>query len=560
MLSRGRKAILALTNQMHKANKGQNKIILKDKNGNVVANFDTILKYAEEVKYPSGTDQFLRISIIKSTGVKKDVTVSLKELNKIDWSAVDIQCVVNDQNRHARSFIAYHIAQQLNDVPIHYKIGLEQLGISKINNIAVFAAGDHLIVPSNNQNLAENITIRPSGSRLDIDKNYSIKEASVEMKVLMELSQEIGRIVVAHAISAIIRSAFKESGFTPSTILYIVGESGMFKTQYVTNLVQLYDRNKEIKPNTRLNSSLSYVEDTLSRFGENTAVIDDLHTGESSSVKKNNERNLEELIRRVSDNTGRGHMCGNKSVQNNFRGNVIVIGEYISGKGSTLPRALVAKITQRPDGIKLDQYQRSKKLVVSTFYYYFIQWYVDNYAYICTLIDDQLTKHRYRKYSDTIHARLIDTAFYLIASYNILLCFFKEHGVMSDDEITTERNSFSAQVNRLIYEQQKLYGPYNTDFLAIIRNAYQSGKFLIAKSDKLFDESRYDCVIHYNCLCIYSKRFDKVMSDLIPNYDHRRLIRALKENNALKLHESDGKNDIKINSLKKRFLLFILIC
>ena len=80
MLSRGRKAILALTNQMHKANKSQNKIILKDKNGNVVANFDTILKYAEEVKYPSGTEQFLRISIIKSTGVKKDVTVSLKEL------------------------------------------------------------------------------------------------------------------------------------------------------------------------------------------------------------------------------------------------------------------------------------------------------------------------------------------------------------------------------------------------------------------------------------------------------------------------------------------------
>lgn len=436
--------------------------------------------------------------------------------------------------------------------------GIEHQGLHLVDNYAVFLAGDKLNTPNGHSDLRKKIKIAPCGFRLDIDTKLSPKTAFNGMGELIGLNGEIGRILVAHTISGLIRHAYKEIGYNPCAVLVIVGESGMFKTHYIAHMVQLYNRNDEIKPVTRLNSSSRFIEDILYEYAECTAVIDDLHTGSSSTIKRNNENTAEELIRRISDDTGRGIKNGNALVQKSFRGNAIFVGEYFSGKGSTVPRALIANITQKIDGRILDEYQRHKKLVVSTFYYYFLKWYVNNYGEICKTLDSELTKHRQTNYESKLHSRLLDRMFYLTTSYNLFLQFCKESGFITDEIVNNGKSSFASQICRLCIEQQNRFVPPNTDYLSIISKAYKKGLFKIAKDVKFFDERKHDGVIHYNCLCFYSKRFDSVMSGIIPNFDHKEVIKYLKNHNALKVHESDGKNDVKISGLKKRFFAIFL--
>lgn len=518
-----------------------------------VANFRVEVIHLKKIQYPDHIDKIILAKITFTPKICKRVEIPLDELDRFDWTKCDERCVINKQRRNARTYLNEYIKLQLCGARVHNMVGIDHQGIHLVDNNAVFLAGDKLITPKGYNDLSNKIKVSPCDFRLDIDTKLSPKAAFSGMKELMNLNCEIGRVLVAHTISGLIRQAYKEIGYTPCAVLVVVGKSGLFKTHYIAHMVQLYNRNDEIKPVTRLNSTSRFIEDILYEYAECTAVIDDLHTGSSSTIKRNNENTAEEIIRRISDDTGRGIKSGNSLVQKSFRGNAIFIGEYFNGKGSTVPRALIANITQKIDGSTLDEYQRHKKLVVSTFYYYFLKWYVNNYQQICSELDYELTKHRQTNYESKLHFRLLDTMFYLTTSYNLFLRFCKESGFITDENVINDRSSFAAHVCKLCIEQQNRCTLPNTDYLSIISKAYMKGMFKIAKGAKFFDENKHDGVIHYNCLCLYSKRFDSVMSNIIPNYDHKDLVDTLKKEGALKTHCSDGKNDVKICSLKKRF-------
>ena len=518
-----------------------------------VANFLVKVIHLKKIQYPDHIDKIILAKIYFTKKICIRVEIPLDELDRFDWTKCDERCVINKQRRTARAYLNDYIRRHLCGAPVRNMTGIEHQGLHLVDGHAVFLAGDKLITPEGHDDLSNKIKVNPCDFRLDIDTELSPKDAFSGMMELMSLNCEIGQVLVAHTISGLIRQAYKEIGYIPCAVLVVVGKSGMFKTHYIAHMVQLYNRNDEIKPVTRLNSTSRFIEDILYEYAECTAVIDDLHTGSSSTIKRNNENTAEEIIRRISDDTGRGIKSGNSLVQKSFRGNAILIGEYFNGKGSTVPRALYANITEKIDGRILDEYQRHKKLVVSTFYYYFLQWYVNNYHQICSELDRELTKHRQTDYESKLHSRLLDTMFYLTASYNLFLQFCKESGFITDEQANIGKSSFAAQVCRLCIEQQNRYALPNTDYLSLISKAYKKGRFKIAKDTTSFDENKHDGVIHYNCLCLYSKRFDSVMSDIIPNYDHKDLVDTLKKEGALKIHSSDGKNDVKICGLKKRF-------
>lgn len=523
-----------------------------------VANFDVKVISIENIQYPEYCVTQICVKIIFSVESCVFAKIPFEGLDDADWSEYDKRCVINKKRRTARSYFNDYIRCQFSQCEVHNKIGIDQQGISKINDTAVFLAGDKLLVPEDKEDIRSQIEIRPNNFRLDIDNQLSLEEEYGGMKQLIDLSPDIGRILVAHTVSGLIRSAFKEIGFIPCAVLVIVGASGMYKTHYTSHMTQLYNRKDIIKPVTRLNSTSRFIEDILYEYAECTAVIDDLHTGGSSQIKRNNETTAEEIIRRISDDTGRGFKSGNNLVQKDFRGNVIFIGEYFNGKGSTVPRALIANIVHKIDGAILDEYQRHNRLVVSTFYYDFLQWYVENYKLVCKVLDGKLTEHRRTKYETKLHPRLLDTYFYLTVSYRMFLDFCKTQRLISEEELTKADYEFTTQICRMCLDQQNRYVPQSTNYLSLITKAYKKGQFTIAKDVKSFDENKHDGVIHYACLCFFSKHFDSVMSRIIPNYDHRALVRYLKKENALKTHNSDGKNDVKISGLNKRFFSIYL--
>lgn len=184
-------------------------------------------------------------------------------------------------------------------------------------------------------------------------------------------------------------------------------------------IAQIYDRKDRIAPLARFNSSKNYLENELYRHREYSVIIDDMNAGETvESIRRAVDKGIE-ITRQVGDDTGRGKMRGNTSEIHRFYGNAIFIGEDHFGEGSTIPRLLNARITAAPDGRILDYYQRSKPLLVSTFFYYFIKSYVKDYYNACEFIKKCLDESRNGEYEGGTHPRFRDTEFFLRVSYRL---------------------------------------------------------------------------------------------------------------------------------------------
>ena len=303
----------------------------------------------------------------------------------------------------------------------------------------------------------------------------------------------------------------------------------MLKSHYVPHITQLYNRADEIRCDTRFNSTQRFIEDTIGEHDECTVVIDDLHSAGEKSIKRTNEITAEEMIRRISDDTGRGYKEGNSAIQQKFGGNVVFIGEYIIGKESTVPRILIVNLTKKINGVILDEYQRKQPLLVSTFYYYFLQWYVENFEDICKWIDERLTKFRKATASSSMHGRLLDTQFYLQTSYMIFLEFCKDSEFISEEDALDEYDSFGEQLHRLILEQQNRYGPSkkDIDYLKLVRKLYKKGKFRLADSAATFQAEKHDGLIYYECLCLRREKLEKRLRKIYPDIKINDVINGL---------------------------------
>lgn len=526
----------------------------KDENNKPVCTFIPEVMSMIKVVSTTGDKDLVRLKIHFKEGESKENIVSLSELDRMDWFTIDKRCIINPHYKNANGYISNIIRASLNDVPIETRYSPDKLGICHIGDEVAFIAGDRAIARSSATQLESSFNLDHLSFRLDIDTGLTKKQTFEGMKELISLSPEIGRVLVAHVISGLTREAFKEAGFIPCAVLVIVGESGMLKSQYVPQIVQLYNRSDEIRADTRFNSTQRYIEDILYEHSECTTVIDDLHTAEARYIKRTNEATAEEIIRRVSDDTGRGHKEGKVMVQRKFRGNVVFIGEYAIGRESTMPRALIVNLTKRPDGKILDKYQRKQPLLVSTFYYYFIQWYVEHYADICDWIDMRLTNFRTMSTNLHIHGRLKDTQFYLHASYIIFLEFCKDSGFILSEDVQDESSIFEKQLFQLVQDQQKRYKSNATtvedvDYLKFLQKLYKESGFRLADSADTFRVGKHDGLIYYGCLCLRRENLEKVIHKRFPYVQINDVIESLVARRALK--QGKSKRTVKISTLNK---------
>lgn len=524
----------------------------KDSNNNKpISTFIPEVLSEIKVHTAQGSIAHIRLMLHFKSGQSEEYIVPLSDIENMDWFQQDKRCLLNPHYHHGNEYIANIIRSGLMNAPIEEEQCLDRLGIHHIDNKIVFVAGDRIITSSSDNVAALNIQAAILPFKLDINPMLSPKEAFDGMRELVCLSSEIGRVLVAHVISGITRSAFKEVGFTPCAVLVIVGKTGMLKSHYVPHMSQLYNRNSEIRAVTRFNSTQRFIEDILNDYSECTAVIDDLHSAESRGIKKINETTAEEIIRRIGDDTGRGHKEGNALVQKKFRGNAVFIGEYTIGKESTLPRALVVNITVPPNSVVLDKYQRHQPLIISTFYYYFIKWYVEHFNDIRNEIDERLTK--FREMSVTgVHLRLKDTQFYLQTSYMLFLEFCKNSSFITEKEAQDEYRSFRTQLVKLIQAQQARISldnekPKKLNYLKLIRDLYKSNRFRLAENAEKFDQNKHDGLIYYECLCLRGKNLDKIIHKEFRNFKHYDMINDLLSKDALKLVAK--KNTVQIRQL-----------
>ena len=197
---------------------------------------------------------------------------------------------------------------------------------------------------------------------------------------------------------------------------------------------------------------------------------------------------------------------------------------------------------------------QQEPLMLSTFYNYFLQWYIDNFDEIVEVLKEWMAV--YRSIQSDIHPRLQEAQFCLEAAFKLFLTYRQEKGFISREESLDEYNAFYNQLRTAVIEQNNRVNqttcikPINVDYLKIIRSLYQDKRFRLVGSAKDFEAKEHDGIIHKNHLYLRSNKLMARINTFEPFAEFDDVLEDLKSQQALKAGKDSNSKKIAGSSLR----------
>lgn len=507
-----------------------------------IGNFMPLVDALVEMYEDGVSELYARITLQFADGTKREsLTVLLKELEKIDWSNnIDLRCILNPDVGKASEHIASVIRLQCAKARLEKMTIINRIGTHYVEQIPVFYTGDRLIWP---EGIADKPAVKWSpllNMKLAIDSNCPEEEAVAGMMRIVNLSPEAGTILFSQNLLYVMREAFVAAGTTPRTIVYLHGKTGVKKTTYSGFQTQLYNRHEPLEPLTRLNATIAAAVNLLYEKSDCIVVFDDLFPAQDREIHRQQEKTLLELTRVIGDGIEPARMRGWKVAKEPPRCGILFTGEYYIGSGSDAARLLPVHMMTPIDNNKLTACQ-NEPLMLSTFYSYFITWYITHFDDVVNLLKGWI--EQYRSTKTDIHARLQETQFCLEAAFRIFLTYCEDKGFVSNESALTRYNSFYQLLRAIVMEQNNRVCKtenvmetthINVDYLALIRSLYHEKRFHLPDSVKHFNRDEHDGVIHDDCLILRREKLIAKLKTFDLSIDFENVLKQLKERQALK--------------------------
>jgi hypothetical protein len=481
----------------------------KDDKGNVLCYFSLEVRSIVDVYRSSEKEPERHVKIrlyFDEERYSDDFVIPLLQLEKFNWLAKNERCRFNPKISEikVKRYLADEIRANLPEAPVEKQYILDSLGCHVIEGVRVFNTGEGLIWPSPIKENWPDIKPVTSPFHLDIDATLKEDEALAGMLKLISLCPNAGRIILAHTLLYIMRSAYVDVGKSPCVSVFLHGESNLKKTSLSALMTQLHNLGSGIESPPRLNSSISAAIKIIFGKSDCVVVLDDLFPADSKQIRHKQEEVLSEITRIIGDGVEPARMRGGKLAKTPPTCGVLFTGEYLIGTGSTAARLLPVEMTP-PDQESLRKFQ-TQPLIVSTFFRFFIEWFISNYDWI----RDQLNKwaNAYLKTRIVAHDRLNETHFFLNTAYVMLMQYCYVKGFLSQEEVKRIHHFFGVLLRDLVREQQErvtkgtLGKAKDFDCLSRIRSLYQATEFHLAENAEEFKSGEYDGVIHNGCLCL----------------------------------------------------------
>ena len=227
------------------------------------------------------------------------------------------------------------------------------------------------------------------------------------------------------------------------------------------------------------------------------------------------------------------------------RCNVIIPAEYIYGKGSTAARTLVTGLTEEISDIAFHECQ-NEPLLASTFYYYYIKWYVANYSEIKNTLKEWLND--FRSSSLDVLRRLNETYFCILSTYMMFLQYCYEKNFVLAEDAESLLYDFQDVLTSLIYAQNRIYeqsqkttSSENVSILEHIRTLHMNKQFDMSCSADSYVEGVHDGFIRKDCLCLRPKKLVEKLSTLFNAISTSDITKELRSKNAITL-DGEGNN------------------
>ena len=358
-----------------------------------IANFEPKVEQLVDSMNDGVAETLVYYKLVFADGSESEIrALLLSELDAVNWHDIDLRCRINPGFSGASKHIASFMRADFSEIIRETEQILDRTGGHDIDGTAVFYDGSELIAPIGIGSKSK-IKLIETTQKMVVDPNCSERQAIDGIMRIVSLSPSAIWIILMHCLLAIMRPVYAEVYKVPRFILFLVGLTGTKKTTIAAFLTQMCNRDKGILSPLRLRSSSPAFEQILYDAVDCAVVLDDLFPAESSETKRDQEKTFNDLLRAVGDDSGRAIKQGNEVVTKTPRCNVMTTGEYLVGTGSDAARMLPIMFPRPIDTAKLTECQ-SEPLIVSTFYRYFIVWYITNYQRIRDLLTELLAESR----------------------------------------------------------------------------------------------------------------------------------------------------------------------
>lgn len=526
----------------------------KDAKRTLFCNF-TLEVIGVDSVYINGSEkysQYIQVRIAFRENVNKGqkiYNIPIDKIDKMHWKELNVHCRYNPEIPESKveRYLNDHIRAQIGKAPRRVVESLNSAGMYKIDGQPIFYTGK-VVIQSPTKKTTHVIKTELSKENLDINNELSESDAAKEIVNFISLSPEAGQILLAYKLGCLTRMAYEDAGKVAKGCIYLYGETGMQKTTFSSLMIQTYNRSKGIKSPQRLSASIPAAVQILKEKAGDVAILDDLFPAESGRIRNQMEETFGEIVRYIADGTLPARMRGKKLSQETPKCGVIFTGEYIIGKGSDAARILPVKMV-KPNGKKL-QYFQEHPVNISTFYYYYISWFIEHYDEACKIL-----KEIWNKYEDAdlgVHDRLREMHFFLSTAYFLFLQYRYNKGFLKDADAIMCYKSFNAMLTKLIRQQNERVQSgipkqfTNVDYLRTIRELYISKQFHTAYNIAAFDETHHDSVIWKECLWFRGECLNRFFPDINPKeiiseLEQKNILQVGKDKKTKQLHLLKGK-------------------
>jgi hypothetical protein len=525
--------------------------------GNIMLSVHTLLKYITN----NGTiEDWLTVEAILGDDIIDTLTVKESDINDIDWGSTIRGFIPSPDCPKANSYYITVVKYQATKCTnVIHCFQVEQTGFVKITlpeieaeeEVYCYNTGAGLILPENSRidDIVDRIKIKNPESewRLNADtKRYSEDEALAGMVKAISLYPNVGRSVVAFIIAALLKSVLRECGISPKFILYICGLRGRKKTAYISLLTPFFSKYGDVsKLILQFNSTDCPVDELLSKLADFVIVLDNVYASENSDINGRIKKKFEEVAQVVGDDVVK------RKAHKQYAplASIIATGEYNGiGNASTIARYLSIPfgddLKTSNNEILLHECQ-SEAMVISTFYWYFLQWVVNNVKVIKSSIKDLLTDFRASSDKLNIDSKLKERYFVLRISYMLFLKYCGEKGILTKDKMGRLDKEFSELLmwlckrhNKTVTEKDRETERGTDDFLPLINYLYTKNKFDLTKSDDPKKIKQHDGFVHDDCLCLLSEKLTKKINVRYPHVQVKEITEQLAQN-GITIHDKD---------------------
>lgn len=495
--------------------------LTKDMNGKPLCNFTLNVLGVDEVRFNGVGERIQWVKVCIDFG-EKDIAnqmilaIPLEEIYKTCWKDLNTCCRYNPEvsESKVKRYLEDIIRDQIKKVPRRLVEHLTHTGMHNLDDHLVFCTGKSIIQDSAKET-GHIIEIASLEENLDVDDELKECDAAKEMIDFISLSPEAGQIILSYKLGYFMRMAYEKIGKMPRGCIYLHGDTGIQKTTFSSFLTQTYNRSNGIKSPSRLSASIPAAVQILKEEADDVVILDDLFPAESGKIRGQMEETLIEIVRYIADGTLPERMHGNKLLQASPKCGVIFTAERIIGKGSDAARILPVEMV-KPDVREL-QYFQDHPLIISTFYYQYISWFIEHYDEICEIIN-RIWKV-YENADMGVHDRLREMHFFLSSAYFLFLQYCFEKGVLSQSDADRLYQTFNKLLIMLVEQQnERVSGKgtekfENEDYLQQIRMLYKTGQMSIAKNTETFDKEQHDGLLYRNRLCLRRDRLSAYFPD-----------------------------------------------